>query len=77
MNILLINNFFVVFMVSEIPRVSVFGHYPYSVTFPYSKTDSTVVCMNRYSVSFQYRKHFPYMYRIKCFLEVYECKDCF
>ena len=21
-------------MVSEIPRVSVFGHYPYSVTFP-------------------------------------------
>ena len=23
------------FMVSEIPRVSVFGHCPYSVTFPY------------------------------------------
>ena len=26
--------FFVGFMVSEIPRVSVFGHCPYSVTFP-------------------------------------------
>ena len=22
-------------MVSDIPRVSVFGHYPYSITFPY------------------------------------------
>ena len=28
-------NFFVGCMVSEIPRVSVFGHCPYSVTFPY------------------------------------------
>ena len=35
MNILLITNFCVGFMVSEIPRVSVFGHCPYSVTFPY------------------------------------------
>ena len=35
MNILLIKHFFVEFMVSEIPRVSVFGHYPYFVTFPY------------------------------------------
>ena len=37
MNILFkfITNFFVGFMVSEIPRVSVFGHCPYSVTFPY------------------------------------------
>ena len=35
MNILLIKHFFVGFMVSEIPRVSVFGHCPYSVTFPY------------------------------------------
>ena len=25
-------------MVSEIPRVSVFGHCPYSVTFPYRHT---------------------------------------
>ena len=32
MNILLIKYFFVGFMVSEIPRVSVFGHCPYSVT---------------------------------------------
>ena len=37
MNILLIKHFFVGFMVSEIPRVSVFGHCPYSVTFPYIK----------------------------------------
>ena len=35
MNILLITYFFVGLMVSEIPRVSVFGHCPYSVTFPY------------------------------------------
>ena len=35
MKILFINIFFVGFMVSEIPRVSVFGHCPYSVTFPY------------------------------------------
>ena len=36
MNILFIKHFFVGFMVSEIPRVSVFGNCPYSVTFPYS-----------------------------------------
>ena len=35
MNILFIKHFFVGFMVSEIPRVSVFGHCPYSVTLPY------------------------------------------
>ena len=35
MNILLDNIFFVGFIVSEIPRVSVFGHITYSVTFPY------------------------------------------
>ena len=35
MNILFINNFFVGFVVSEIPRVSVFGYCPYSVTFTY------------------------------------------
>ena len=32
MNILLIKSFLVGFMVYEIPRVSVFGHCPYSVT---------------------------------------------
>ena len=35
MNILFIKHFFVGFMVSEIQRVSLFGHCPYSVTFPY------------------------------------------
>ena len=35
MNILFVKHFFVRFMVSEILRVSVFRHYPYSVTFPY------------------------------------------
>ena len=35
MNILFIKHFFVGFMVSDIPRVSVFCQYPYSVTFPY------------------------------------------
>ena len=42
MNILLIKHFFVGFMVSEIPRVSVFGHCSYSVTFPYCR--NVVVC---------------------------------
>ena len=36
MNILFIKHFFVGFMVSEIPRMSIFGHCPYSVTFPYT-----------------------------------------
>ena len=35
MNIVFIKYFFVGFMVSEIQRVSVFGHCPSSVTFPY------------------------------------------
>ena len=35
MIILLIKQLFVGFMVSDIPRVSVFGHCPYSVTFLY------------------------------------------
>ena len=35
MNILFIKIFFVGFMVSEIHRVSVLGHCPYSGTFPY------------------------------------------
>ena len=34
MTMLFIKHFFVGFMVSEIARVSVFGHCPYSVTFP-------------------------------------------
>ena len=35
MNILFIKDFFVGFMISEIPRVSVFGHCPYSANFHY------------------------------------------
>ena len=35
MNIVFIKHFCVGCMVSEITRVSVFGHCPYSVTFPY------------------------------------------
>ena len=35
MNMLFIKHFFVSCMVSEIPRVSVLVHFPYSVTFPY------------------------------------------
>ena len=42
MNILYIKHFFVGFMVSEILRVSVFGHCPYSVTFPYTYNDYIV-----------------------------------
>ena len=36
MNILFIKHFFIGFMGSEIPKVSVFGHYPYSVNLPYN-----------------------------------------
>ena len=36
MNILLLKHFIVGFMVSQIPRVSVFEHCPYSVTCLYS-----------------------------------------
>ena len=44
MNILFIKHFFVGFMVSEIPRVSVFEHCPYSVTFPYvTLSDSSLI----------------------------------
>ena len=35
MNMLFIKHYFVGSMVSEILIVSVFGHCPYSVTFPY------------------------------------------
>ena len=35
MNIVFNKNFFVGCMVSEIPRVSVFGNCPYSVSLPY------------------------------------------
>ena len=35
MNILFITIFVEAFIVSVIMRVSVFGYYPYSVTFPY------------------------------------------
>ena len=41
MNILLIKHFIVGFIVFEIRRVSVFGHCPYSVTFPYIGCYST------------------------------------
>ena len=44
MNILFIKHFFVGFMVSEIPRVSVFGHCPYSVTFPYRRDLNECKC---------------------------------
>ena len=36
MNMLFIKLFVVGFMVSEIPRVSILGYCPYSVTLPYS-----------------------------------------
>ena len=46
MNSLFIKHFFVGFMVSEIPRVSVFGHCPYSATFPYCSITSLLI--NKY-----------------------------
>ena len=36
MNNVFIKYYFVRFMVSDIPSVSVFGYCPYSVTFPYT-----------------------------------------
>ena len=46
MNILLIKHFFVGFMVYEIYRVSVFGHSPYSVTFPHH-TLYSMTCISK------------------------------
>ena len=61
MNIVFKKHFFIRFMISEIPRVSVFGHCPYSVTFPYICTYvynyfvpwpiSTIVSLTRLIVS--------------------------
>ena len=42
MNIVFIKHLFVGFMVSEIPRVSVLGHCPYSVTFPLYRVKSPI-----------------------------------
>ena len=49
MNILFNKHFFVGFMVSEIPRVSVFRHCPYPVTFPYD--NNTCMLLIIYSVN--------------------------
>ena len=43
MNILFTKHFVVGFMVSEIPRVSVFGHCSYLVTFPYIYIISLII----------------------------------
>ena len=51
MNSLFIQHFFVGFMVSEIPRVSVFGHCPYSVTFPYNIYANIFILANRNIIS--------------------------
>ena len=59
MNMLFIKHFVVGFMVSEIPRVSLFGHCPYSVTFP-------CVCMRTYIYIYicEYVIHTMYVYII-------------
>ena len=48
MNILFIKYFFVGFIVYEIPRVSLFGHYPYSVTIPYKFCLDLLHCVYQY-----------------------------
>ena len=68
MNILLIKHFFVGFMVSEIPRVSVFGHCQYSVTFHYIN----IINISIYKYMFRiYNKH--YLYSSICKLCTYNC----
>ena len=61
MNILFIKHFFVGFMVSEIPRVSVFGHFPDSVTLPYRVYYYIILVHNT-----------P-LYRHMCMYARYEC----
>ena len=56
MNILFIKPFFVGFMVSEIPRVSVFGHCPYSVTFTY------ITCVYLFNFRCDYLKNKLYKF---------------
>ena len=46
MNILFINIFCIGFIVSEIPRVPVFGHCPYSLTLPSLTYASTLFNIN-------------------------------
>ena len=60
MNILFIKHFFVGFMVSEILRVSVFGHCPYSVTFPYQP----VYYNNYYYCKYNYIKNKKYPHNL-------------
>ena len=42
MNVLFINIFFVGFMVSEIPRVSVFGYFPLNIIIIYIAYDNNL-----------------------------------
>ena len=51
MNMLCITVFFVGYMVSDIPRVSVFEHCPYSVTFPYYRRIPTAITNDYYCIS--------------------------
>ena len=75
MNMLLIKTIFVGFMVYEIPRVSVFGHCPYSVTllyYDFFKSDCSSiyykkkVCNCNYInyIFFEYRAQLWYTTRI-------------
>ena len=69
MNILFITILFVGFMVSEIQRVSVFGHCPYSVTFPYRYRVMATSLLYNYS-----------LYSLQSFvtqLNVYNCNHQF
>ena len=48
MNIVFIKHFCVGIMVSEIYRVSVFGHCPYSVTIPYVFNTFSIFIFSKY-----------------------------
>ena len=63
MNILLITNFGVGFMVSEIPRVSVFGHCPYSVTFPYIYSELNIIYLY---ICIELDEHIYSLYDAQC-----------
>ena len=59
MNILFIKHFVVGFVVSEIPKVSVFGHCPYSVTFPYVAIQSLyIIRYILYSILIELERNF-------------------
>ena len=62
MNMLFIKHFLEGFMVSEIPRVSIFGHCPYSVTFSYISNLVCIYSLQKLLIRIIYKKYVDILY---------------